>query len=136
MAQYEDQSLLGKGANGEVRLVYNPLTQRHYALKKIPLQGTSPENTAKQAYISSMLPEHPNIVQLHDAEIVDEELYIYMEHVSGTDLGKHIREGGPLSVEESLKYFAQLMHGLDHAHTYSVAHGQVNRIYYRNSHAI
>jgi formylglycine-generating enzyme len=121
----EDRGLLGKGASGEVRLVYNRLTQRQSALKKILLQDTSPEQLSEEAYIGALLPDHPNIVRLETAHIVEQELHLYMEYVLGGSLGKRIREVGPLSVEESLTFFTQLLQGLDHAHLHNVSHGDI-----------
>ena len=69
---------------------------------------------------------HPNIVQVYDAgedEIEGRETsYIVMEYVPGGDLGKLVKEKGPLTEKGLSRTGADVASGLAHAHEEGVVH--------------
>ena len=72
---------------------------------------------------------HPNIVQVYDAgedELEGQETsYIVMEYVPGGDLGKLVKEKGPLTEKELARTGADVASGLAHAHEEGVVHRDI-----------
>ncbi len=68
--RYKIQSLLGKGAQGQVYLAHDPNLDRKVAIKSLIVREQEKEKFIDQfmteARIVSML-QHPNIVTLYDA---------------------------------------------------------------------
>jgi serine/threonine-protein kinase len=90
--RYEILSLIGRGGMAEVyraRAVSGPHEGREVALKRL-----MPQHNDDLAYIDLFTGEadigrcldHPNIVRLYDAGVVDDIYYIAMEWVDGQDL--------------------------------------------------
>ncbi len=69
--------------------------------------------------------EHPNIVQVYDAEMTDEYDYIVMEYVDGEDLKTVIEKEGPLPVDRIWKITAQIASALECAHTQGIVHRDI-----------
>ena len=68
---------------------------------------------------------HPNIVTAFDAAVVDGIQFLAMEHISGTDLARLVRERGPLSVEQAVEVILQAARGLEHAHAKGIIHRDI-----------
>jgi eukaryotic-like serine/threonine-protein kinase len=72
---------------------------------------------------------HPNIVQVYDAgedELEGRETsYIVMEYVPGGDLGKLVKEKGPLTEKGLARTGADVASGLAHAHEEGVVHRDI-----------
>ena len=56
--------------------------------------------------------DHPNVVEAHDAGEQAETVYLVMKFIEGTDLGRLVRERGPLPVAEACALACQAAHGL------------------------
>src|SRR5439155_10068971 len=69
--------------------------------------------------------DHPHIVRAHDANQADGLHFLVMEYVDGTDLGRRVRERGPLPVAEACAYVRQTAAGLQHAHDHGLIHRDV-----------
>jgi WD40 repeat protein len=68
---------------------------------------------------------HPNIVHAYDAEQAGDTHFLVMEYVEGTDLGKRVKERGPLPVREACDYVRQAALGLEHARERGLVHRDV-----------
>lgn len=68
---------------------------------------------------------HPNIVHAYDAEHHGETLFLVMEFVEGTDLGRLIESSGPLPVPLACEFAAQVALALQHAHDKGLVHRDV-----------
>ncbi len=69
--------------------------------------------------------EHPNIVQVYDAEMTEEYDYIVMEYVDGEDLKTVIEKEGPLPVDRIWKITSQIASALECAHAHGIVHRDI-----------
>jgi Tol biopolymer transport system component len=124
LGPYEIQSALGAGGMGEVYRAKDTRLDRTVAIKILPAH-LSNDPVRKQRFereaktISSL--NHPHICVLHDIGHQDGIDYLVMECVEGETLAKRL-EKGPLSLEQVLKYGAQIADALDKAHRSGVVH--------------
>jgi len=68
---------------------------------------------------------HPNVVAAIDADQADEAHFLIMEYVDGVDLGRLVREKGPLPIPLACEYIRQAALGLEHAHAKGLVHRDV-----------
>ncbi|MBK6919704.1 MAG: serine/threonine protein kinase [Deltaproteobacteria bacterium] len=117
---------IGAGAMGRVYAAYDPRLDRRIALKVIrnhPLLRHAAQRHAarllREAQALARL-AHPNVVAVHDVEIVADGVALAMEYVVGTSLR------GWLSVKrrwpEVVEMFVQAGRGLEAAHAAGVVH--------------
>src|ERR1700730_3185894 len=124
LGPYEIVALLGAGGMGEVYRARDTRLERTVAIKILPAQFSS-DPIRKQRFereaktISSL--NHPHICVLHDIGSQDGIDYLVMECVEGETLAKRL-EKGPLSLEQVLRYGAQIADALDKAHCGGVIH--------------
>src|SRR5579872_6995023 len=121
---YEILSPLGAGGMGEVYRARDARLGREVAIKILP-QAMSADFVRKQRFereaktISSL--NHPNICTLFDVGSQDGIEFLVMEYVEGETLGARLGKG-PLPLDQSLKYGAQVADALDKAHRGGVVH--------------
>jgi serine/threonine protein kinase len=72
--------------------------------------------------------DHANIVQFCDADQWNDTFYFTMEYVEGTDLGKVVRLGGALCVQEACDCIRQSALGLQHAFERNLIHRDVKPV--------
>ena len=65
---------------------------------------------------------HPNIVKVYDFSDEPPDPYILMEYNKGTSLRKLIDNRAPLSVDNIVSYFEQILSALKHAHKHAILH--------------
>src|SRR5215468_3274664 len=124
LGPYEILSSLGSGGMGEVYRARDTRLERTVAIKVLPAH-LSADPVRKQRFereaktISSL--NHPHICVLYDVGHQEGTDYLVMECVEGETLAKRL-EKGPLSLEQVLKYGAQLADALDKAHRSGVVH--------------
>ena len=124
LGPYEIVGPLGAGGMGEVYRARDTRLERTVAIKILPA-SISADPVAKQRFereaktISGL--NHPNICTLHDVGSQDGVDYLVMECLEGETLAKHL-EKGPLPLEQTLKYGAQIAEALDKAHRSGVVH--------------
>src|ERR1700680_66730 len=124
LGSYEIVAPLGTGGMGEVYRANDRRLDRIVAIKILPA-NIAADPASKQRFereaktISSL--NHPNICVLHDIGHQDGVDYIVMECVEGESLAKRL-EKGPLPLEQTLKYGAQIADALDEAHRSGIVH--------------
>src|SRR4051812_43479291 len=69
--------------------------------------------------------DHPHLVRALDAGAEDGRLYCAMEYVPGTDLGRLLRDRGPLPVETACAYAAQVAAALQYISRLGLVHRDV-----------
>ena len=69
--------------------------------------------------------DHPNIVAAYNADEYRGAYFLVVEFVDGNDLGRVVKEHGPLPVGEAVKYILQAARGLAHAHAAGVVHRDI-----------
>ena len=124
LGPYEIQSPLGAGGMGEVYRARDPRLDRDVAIKVLSGHFVSSpslkERFEREARTISQL-SHPNICHLYDVGSQDGTDYLVMECLEGETLSQRL-ERGPLTLEEVLRYGAQVADALDKAHQQGVIH--------------
>src|SRR3984893_7681158 len=124
LGPYEILGPLGTGGMGEVYRANDRRLERMGAIKILPA-NIAGDPAAKRRFkreaktISSL--NHPHICVLHDIGHQDGVDYIVMECVEGETLAKRL-EKGPLPLDQTLKYGAQIADALDKAHRSGIVH--------------
>lgn len=121
---------LGSGAMGEVYLVQHPRLPRRDALKVLPTEFTTDDEYRqrfnREADIAATL-WHPHIVGVHDRGEFEEQLWISMDYVEGTDVAalQEERYSGGMPPDEVVRIVTAVADALDYAHQHQLLHRDV-----------
>ncbi len=128
--RYSLEREIGRGATGTVWLGRDEVLGRNVALKRIGLlPGTDQTDLARaerEAQLSARL-AHPHVLGVYDA-VVDgesESHWLVMEYVDGADLGRLVRDRGPLTPDQAAPLLAQAADALAAAHAAGIVHRDV-----------
>ena len=125
---YRIEAVLGRGGMGVVYQALDRRLERKVALKLLLPELAEDESFRQRFLRESQLAaslDHPNVVPIYDAGQVDQQLYIAMRFVDGTDLKELLRRKGPLEPERALAIAAQVADALDVAHERGLVHRDV-----------
>jgi serine/threonine-protein kinase len=118
---------LGRGGNSLVfKAQHTLMPQRFVALKTLETRNLHHRDDAlarfrREIEILALL-DHPNIVRAYDVLPTRTELFLVLEFIDGCDLGKLVRQRGPLPVPEAVGYTVQAARGLAYAHRGNIIH--------------
>ncbi len=119
---------LGQGGMGMVFKAEHRRMKRLVALKVMsPAAMKSPDAVKRfhrEVQAAAKL-THPNIVAAYDADQAQENHFLVMEYVEGSDLANLVKKQGPLSAKTAVNYIAQAARGLEHAHSQGVVHRDI-----------
>ncbi len=120
---YDAQRLLGRGAYGEVWVGVDQNTGRQVAIKFYAHRSgvdwtLLSREVEKLVYLSA----DRYVVQLLDVGWDSEPPFYVMEFIENGSLEDHLRESGPLPVNEAAEIFTDVAIGLMHAHGKGVLH--------------
>jgi serine/threonine-protein kinase len=119
---------LGEGGAGQVFKARHQKMNRIVALKLLRKELLSDAEVVGRFYreiqIVSQL-DHPNVVRAYDAGPAGATHFLAMEYVEGTDLGRLVKQGGRLPVEQACEYIRQAACGLAHAHERGLVHRDI-----------
>ena len=122
--RYQVLGAVGRGAMGEVYAAYHPDLDRRIALKVVTAAGPGGGERAvrllREARAVARL-SHPNVVNVHDAGIVDGGLYIAMEFIDGQTIDAWLRSARR-DWREVVDVFLAAGRGLAAAHAAGVVH--------------
>ncbi|XP_026155000.1 serine/threonine-protein kinase Nek3 [Mastacembelus armatus] len=125
MEAYSPLQVIGEGSFGRALLVLCNSNQKKYVVKEIQLPKNSSklENWRREAILLSRM-KHSNIVAFREAFEADDLLCIVMEYCSGGDLLQRIQQQKTtqFSVDDVLKWFAEMCAGAKHIHDKRVLH--------------
>ncbi len=121
---------LGAGAMGEVYLAEHPRLPRRDAIKVLAPQVSTDseyrERFNREAQNAATL-SHPNIVTLYDRGEFEDQLWLSMDYVEGTDASRLLmdkyRKGLP--PDEVVRIVAAVADALDYAHQRGLLHRDV-----------
>jgi serine/threonine protein kinase, bacterial len=122
--------VLGAGAMGTVYLAAHPRLPRQDALKVLSAELTADaqyrERFLREADLAASL-SHPNILGIHDRGEYEEQFWISMDYVAGTDAGRLVREHYPdgMPVADALAIITAVGSALDYAHQRGLLHRDV-----------
>jgi Tol biopolymer transport system component len=124
LGPYEILSRIGAGGMGEVWKGRDTRLERSVAIKVLSRNlAASPEvrqRFEREAKTISQL-SHPHVCALHDVGREGEVDYLVMELLEGETLGERLVRG-PLPLEQTLRYGAQIADALDKAHRQGIVH--------------
>ncbi len=122
--------VLGAGAMGTVYLAAHPRLPRQDALKVLSAELTADpqyrERFLREADLAASL-SHPNILGIHDRGEYEEQFWISMDYVAGTDAGRLVREHHPdgMPLADALAIISAVGSALDYAHQRGLLHRDV-----------
>ncbi|MGE0704592.1 MAG: serine/threonine-protein kinase, partial [Vicinamibacterales bacterium] len=116
---------LGAGGFGKVYRAHDRTLARDVALKVIALQRD--EDAAAVLREGQMLARirHRNVVTVHSAQRVADQVGVTMELVEGQNLAELVRENGPMGAEESAVIGLSLCQALAAVHAAGLVHRDV-----------
>ncbi|XP_050378695.1 mitogen-activated protein kinase kinase kinase YODA [Argentina anserina] len=129
-SRWKKGRLLGRGTFGHVYLGFNSESGEMCAMKEVTLfaddakSKESAQQLGQEIALLSRL-RHPNIVQYHGSETVDDKLYIYLEYVSGGSIYKLLQEYGQFGEIAIRSYTQQILSGLSYLHTKNTLHRDI-----------
>jgi len=119
---------IGKGGMGVVFKALNVNLDKMVAIKTIALGLASDEiflNRFRTEARALARLQDPNIVNIFDLRLDDNQWFIVMEYVEGSTLAKKIREGGAIPWREALDIFKQMLSAIGHAHRLGIIHRDI-----------
>ena len=114
---------LGAGGMGVVAEAYDPELDRRVALKLLKSDHArldSQTRLLREAQAMARL-SHPNVVQVYDVGVVDDQVFIAMELVRGQTLGAWL-DAQPRHWREVVRVFSDAGRGLAAAHAAGLVH--------------
>src|SRR5262245_47534711 len=128
LGRYQITGKLGAGGMGAVYRAYHPVLRCERGLKVLP-RGLAENPAVVERFRRDARTicrfNHPNIVRAYDTDSVDDLHFLLMEYVPGTDLGRLVKEKGPLPVAVACDYVRQAALGLQHAHENGMVHRDI-----------
>jgi serine/threonine protein kinase, bacterial len=121
---------LGSGGMAEVYLAQHPRLPRHDALKILSEAVTADddfrERFQREADLAAAL-WHPNIVAVHDRGEFEDQLWITMDYVDGTDAAQLVRNHYPagMPIQDVCAVVNAVAAALDYAHGEGLLHRDV-----------
>ena len=126
LGRYQVLEQIGRGGMATVYRAYDPVLDRHVALKVMPsFQAEDPTFVArfKQEAQAVAALNHPNIIQVHDFGEDKGFTFIVMEYVTGGTLLRHMTD--PMPISEALKWVSPLARALEYAHGEGIIHRDI-----------
>lgn len=131
LGKYKIVEVIGEGAMGIVYKGYDPVLQRHVALKAVR-KGLVDQEIAEQiiarfrneALAAGRL-THPAIVGIYDYGENKQLAYIAMEFVQGRGLRDFLARYERFGLKEVMNIMNQLLDALDYAHDHGVVHRDI-----------
>ncbi len=128
LAGYRIEALLGLGGMAEVYRALDLRLKRRVALKLLAPHLAEDERFRERFLRESELLaslDHPNVVPIYEANDVDDQLYIAMRYVEGTDLRRLLERERTLAPARALALLAPVAAALDAAHARGLVHRDV-----------
>ncbi|HEY3968129.1 MAG TPA: efflux RND transporter periplasmic adaptor subunit [Planctomycetaceae bacterium] len=125
---YELLGVLGRGGMGVVFLARHRQLNRRVAFKVVRPDALS-SGEARRRFLREIQIlgglNHPGIVMATDAGTLGSGAYLVMELIEGADLGRVVREGGPLMIDAACEVGRQVAEALAAAHGNGAVHRDV-----------
>jgi eukaryotic-like serine/threonine-protein kinase len=125
---YDVQRELGKGGMGVVYKAIHKKLNRLVALKVIdPHASANPDFKSRfhQEALALAKLNHPNVVQVYDYGEHQNQLYLALEFVNGSDCYELIKEKGKVDIKTALKIVHDAALGLGYAKEAGVIHRDI-----------
>src|ERR1700694_2714967 len=124
IGKYRVKGELGRGGMGAVYLAEQPGLGREVAIKEL-IQSATADPVALKRFLQEAQvmarTSHPNLVQVHDLELIGDANYIVLEFVRGRSLREWLGRG-PMSPPQVFAVMDGVLQALDYAHKHAVVH--------------
>src|SRR5947208_2650810 len=128
LGKYQVMERLGRGGMADVYRAYQPGMDRYVAIKVMHSHLADDSNFItrfrREAQSVGNL-RHPNIVQVIDFDVQDDEYYMVMEYIQGETLKAVLKRRGTLPLEEALNIASKLADALAYAHSQGMVHRDI-----------
>ena len=121
--KYKILNKIGQGGMSVVYLAMNERANKQWAIKEVRKEGISDANfeVIKQGLVAEvdMLKKlnHPHLPSIIDVIDGDGSFLIVMDYIEGVSLNKKLKEAGPLSQDDVIKWGKQLCDVLGYLHS-------------------
>ncbi len=126
--RYQIEGRIGSGGMAEVYRARDLMLERTVAIKLLREDFSQDpafrERFRQEAKAAANL-SHPNIVTIHDFGFDDQQIFIVMEYIPGTDLKTILESRGKLNIDEALRLIIQACAGVGYAHRAGLIHCDV-----------
>jgi len=128
LGPYQLLERLGSGSTGWVFKARHKHLQRLVALKVLRRELLSDADVVARFYqeirgVSQL--SHPHVIHAYDAGPIGRTHVLIMEYVPGIDLGRLVKQSGPLPLAQACEYVYQAALGLEHIHKKGLVHRDV-----------
>jgi serine/threonine-protein kinase len=124
IGKYRVKSELGRGGMGTVYLAEHPGLGREVAIKEL-IQSPATDPVALKRFLQEAQvmarASHPNVIQVHDLELMGETNYIVLEFIRGRSLREWILQGA-VPPPQVFAVMHGVLQALDYAHKRSIVH--------------
>ena len=126
--RYEIVKSIGEGGMANVYLANDKILERKVAVKVLRGDLSADDKFIRrferEAQSVSNL-SHPNIVEVYDVGVEDNEHYIVMEYIEGKTLKQLLKKRESLTLTEVIDIMTQLTDGIAHAHESYIIHRDI-----------
>jgi serine/threonine-protein kinase len=124
IGKYRIKGELGRGGMGAVYLAEQPGLGREVAIKEL-IQSAVADPVALKRFLQEAQvmarTSHPNLVQVHDIELMGDANYIVLEFVRGKSLRDWLNRG-PIPLPQVFAVMHGVLQALDYAHKRAIVH--------------
>jgi len=126
---YSQESEIGSGGFGKVRVAHDTSLDRDVAIKSLDpilkeFSEAEQERFKREARILAKL-SHPNIPAVYDVEFTQDAFNIYFQFIEGKNLRKVMQENGPSQIGLARQWFLQIGSALEHSHKLDIIHRDI-----------
>ncbi|WP_241152361.1 Stk1 family PASTA domain-containing Ser/Thr kinase [Vaginisenegalia massiliensis] len=126
--RYQITNTIGQGGMANVFLAHDLILDRDVAVKVLRFDFQDNQDAIRrfqrEAMSASQLLHH-NIVEIYDVDEEQDQQYIVMEYVKGTDLKTYIKENAPLNLELVVSIMSQILSAIEVAHRHRIIHRDI-----------
>ncbi len=122
IGKYRVKGELGRGGMGTVYLAEQPGLGREVAIKEL-IQSADPvalKRFLQEAQVMART-SHPNLVQVHDMELMGDVNYLVLEFIRGRSLRDWMIQG-PIPPPQVFAVMHGVLQALDYAHRHAIVH--------------
>ena len=119
---------IGGGAFGDVYRAWDETLDREVALKLLPVCGDGGADGGREILEEGRAlarVRHPSVVTIYGAEVIGDQVGLWMERVQGRTLEEMAREGRRWSAEEAAALGAELCRAVAAVHNVGLVHRDV-----------
>ena len=122
VGRFQVLEVIGTGANGIVYAAYDPMLDRRVAVKLLSRPDADDRSSLLEEARTLAKLRHPNIIAVHEAGMVGQDVFIAMQYIAGGSLRSWLDEHEH-EADEIVARMLGAARGLAAAHTAGIAHG-------------